>query len=55
MATRWSCSTCGKHAYMVDHGAGGREDYMKAFFEDVNWEVVEQRFKDEAGRNTARF
>jgi Fe-Mn family superoxide dismutase len=33
-----------EHAYMVDFPAGGRGDYMKAFFENVHWEAVEKRF-----------
>lgn len=45
-----------EHAYMVDHGAGGREKYVAAFLENVNWEVVEQRYQESrAGRFTARF
>lgn len=45
-----------EHAWMVDHGAGGREEYIAAFLENVNWEVVEQRYKDtKAGRVAARF
>ena len=45
-----------EHAWMVDHGAGGREEYIAAFLENVSWEVVEQRHKDsKAGRFTARF
>ncbi|HUM14756.1 MAG TPA: Fe-Mn family superoxide dismutase [Candidatus Nitrosotalea sp.] len=45
-----------EHAWMVDHGAGGRAEYIAAFLENVNWEVVEQRYKDsKAGRFTARF
>jgi Fe-Mn family superoxide dismutase len=35
-----------EHAYMVDYGASGRPDYIKAFFATVNWQVVEQRFND---------
>jgi Fe-Mn family superoxide dismutase len=35
-----------EHAYMVDWGAGGRGDYMKAFFENVNWGAAEKRFAD---------
>jgi Fe-Mn family superoxide dismutase len=35
-----------EHAYMVDYGASGRADYIKAFFSNVNWPVVEQRFSD---------
>ena len=33
-----------EHAYMVDHGAGGRSPYVAAFLDNVNWRVVEQRF-----------
>jgi len=45
-----------EHAYMVDHGAGGREDYITAFLENVYWEVVEQRHRDSAaGHTPARF
>jgi Fe-Mn family superoxide dismutase len=45
-----------EHAWMVDHGAGGRDQYIAAFLENVNWEVVERRHKDStAGRFTARF
>jgi len=45
-----------EHAFMVDYGAGGRADYIAAFLDNVNWEVVEQRHKDsKAGRYTARF
>ncbi len=45
-----------EHAYMVDFGAGGREEYVAAFLENVNWEVVEQRYREsKAGRFTARF
>lgn len=45
-----------EHAWMVDHGAGGRDAYIAAFLDNVNWEVVEQRHKDsKAGRFTARF
>ena len=45
-----------EHAYMVDYGAGGRPDYMKAFFENVNWEAAEKRFSEaKAGKIPARF
>jgi superoxide dismutase, Fe-Mn family len=45
-----------EHAYMVDYGAGGRADYIKAFFGNVNWPVVEQRFADaSAGRIPKRL
>jgi Fe-Mn family superoxide dismutase len=45
-----------EHAYMVDFGAGGREEYIAAFLENIDWEVVEQRYREsKAGRFTARF
>jgi Fe-Mn family superoxide dismutase len=45
-----------EHAYMVDYGAGGRTQYVEAFLENVNWDVVEQRSRDsKAGRVVARF
>jgi Fe-Mn family superoxide dismutase len=45
-----------EHAWMVDHGAGGRETYIAAFLENVYWEVVEQRHRDSmAGHAPARF
>jgi Fe-Mn family superoxide dismutase len=45
-----------EHAYMVDFGAGGRDKYVTTFLENVNWEVVEQRYQDsKAGRFAARF
>jgi len=33
-----------EHAYMVDHKAGGRGNYIDAFMKNINWEVVEARF-----------
>lgn len=36
-----------EHAYMVDHGAGGRKEYVEAFLENVNWDVVERRFEEQ--------
>ncbi|MFA5075446.1 MAG: superoxide dismutase [Candidatus Babeliales bacterium] len=35
-----------EHAYMVDHKAGGRGDYINAFLNNVDWSVVEKRYKD---------
>jgi superoxide dismutase len=35
---------------MVDYGAGEKDKYVKAFLENVSWEVVEQRFKDSVRR-----
>lgn len=34
-----------EHAYMVDHGATERGIYIDAFLQNVNWAVVESRFK----------
>lgn len=45
-----------EHAYMVDYGAGGRAQYIKAFFSNVNWPVVEKRFVEATGKKIpARF
>jgi Fe-Mn family superoxide dismutase len=45
-----------EHAYMVDYGAGGRPDYMKAFFGNVNWPAVEARYvQAKEGKIPARF
>lgn len=45
-----------EHAYMVDYGASGRSDYIKAFFNNVNWRMVEQRFTDaKAGKIPGRW
>jgi Fe-Mn family superoxide dismutase len=41
-----------EHAYMVDHGAGGRKDYIEAFMENVNWDAVEQRFEESRARKS---
>jgi len=43
-----------EHAYMVDHGAGRREEYIKAFFNNVNWDIVEQRFDEAAAGRLPR-
>ncbi len=42
-----------EHAYMVDHGAGGRGQYIAAFLENVSWPVVEQRFSESKARKIA--
>lgn len=33
-----------EHAYMLDYGLK-RADYINAFFQNLNWEVIEGRFK----------
>lgn len=35
-----------EHAYMVDHKAAGRPDYIQAFTANMNWDVIEERFAD---------
>lgn len=32
-----------EHAYMIDYGLE-RADYIRAFFENINWDVVQSRF-----------
>ena len=45
-----------EHAYMVDHNAGGRADYINAFIKNINWEVAEKRFDDiKSSQVTKRF
>lgn len=45
-----------EHAYMVDYGASCRPDYMKAFAENVNWEVVARRYEEATkGKIPARW
>ena len=45
-----------EHAFMVDHAATERAKYVQAFWDNVHWQVVEQRFKESAdGRTPARF
>ena len=39
-----------EHAWMVDYASGEKGKYIEAFLENVNWEVVEQRFKDSQER-----
>lgn len=33
-----------EHAYMVDHKADGRADYITAFMRNINWPLVEKRY-----------
>lgn len=37
-----------EHAYMVDYKPSEKTSYVDAFFDNVNWGVVESRFLDEA-------
>jgi len=42
-----------EHAYMVDYGTSERSEYVKAFFANLNWKVVEQRFDETKARRVA--
>lgn len=45
-----------EHAYMVDYGALGRPDYMRAFSENINWDVAARRYDEAvAGKIPARW
>lgn len=45
-----------EHAYMVDHKAGGRAAYIDAFFSNINWQVVENRYKNAVAKlSSVRF
>lgn len=33
-----------EHAYILDYGASGRGKYVDAFFNNLNWGVIEERF-----------
>jgi Fe-Mn family superoxide dismutase len=43
---------CWEHAYILDYGAGGRAEYVKTYFRNLNWEVVEERFEAAAQGQT---
>jgi Fe-Mn family superoxide dismutase len=34
---------CFEHAWMVDHGAGGRGAYIDAVVDNLNWDVIDER------------
>ncbi|MFB6259125.1 MAG: superoxide dismutase [Thiohalorhabdaceae bacterium] len=36
---------CFEHAWMVDHGAGGRGAYIDAVVDNLNWNVIDERTK----------
>jgi Fe-Mn family superoxide dismutase len=45
-----------EHAYMVDHKAGGRADYINAFLKNVSWSIIEKRYNDALeGKISSRF
>lgn len=33
-----------EHAYLLDYGTAGKGKYIDAFFKNLNWSVMEQRF-----------
>jgi Fe-Mn family superoxide dismutase len=33
-----------EHAYLLDYGVQGKGKYIEAFFKNLNWSVIEQRF-----------
>jgi superoxide dismutase, Fe-Mn family len=33
-----------EHAFLLDYGTAGKGKYMDAFFKNLNWSVIEQRF-----------
>ena len=33
-----------EHAYILDQGASGKAKYIDAFFKNLNWKVIEERF-----------
>lgn len=45
-----------EHAYMVDHRAGGRGDYIAAFMKNIDWEKAEERYDAvRSGKLSPRF
>ncbi len=34
-----------EHAYLLDYGASGKGKYLDAFFANLNWRVLEERFE----------
>jgi len=37
-----------EHAFLLDYGASGKDKYIDAFFKNLNWSVMEQRFANAA-------
>jgi Fe-Mn family superoxide dismutase len=35
-----------EHAFLLDYGASGKGKYIDAFFKNINWGVIEQRFAE---------
>jgi len=45
-----------EHAYMVDHLASGRGDYIAAFMKNIDWDTAQRRYEDVlSGKITRRF
>lgn len=42
-----------EHAYMVDHKAGGRADYIKAFMSNINWAIADARMVGTAAHKSS--
>lgn len=38
-----------EHAFILDYGAQGKGTYIDAFFKNLNWSVIEQRFNALSG------
>ena len=34
-----------EHAFLLDYGAQGKAKYIDAFFKNLNWKVIEERFE----------
>ena len=34
-----------EHSYIIDHQPSGKKQYIEDFFENLNWEVIEENFK----------
>lgn len=37
-----------EHAFLLDYGAAGKGKYIEAFFKNLNWSVIENRFANAA-------
>ncbi len=35
-----------EHAFMVDYAPSEKEEYVGAFFRNLNWDVVQERFEE---------
>ena len=45
-----------EHAYMVDHRAGGKAEYIDAFMQNIDWKKVEDRYMSaKSGKIPSRF